>query len=477
MPSRFPSFPQLARRLAGSAVAWSWAFNFLRLASGLLLLPLLLKLLPKPDLGMYYLFLSLNALNAVLDLGFSPTLGRFVNYAMGGATRLSAHGVERSATAGKPNLPLLWELLHMSKVLYGLIALAVLLLLGSFGSFMVAQKVAETSAPGVTWLAWGISILAVATEAYFHLWNIFLRNMNEVLAAMRIGVAAYAVRVALACGLLLAGGGLLALPVASVLSVIVIAAGSRRGCLRILAACVPPAVVDWRTHFRTLWPNSWRLGLYFGGAYLSTNANVLLCSKVFGLEANAEYGLSVQVVGIINGLAAVWTMVKWPLLGQHIARHEVEPQRRIFWPRVWLQLVTFAALALAAMALGPWLIRFIGSDKQMLAQPWLALLLLNGLLDAHCSAWNTLIAMGNRLPMLWPSLATNAAGLALNLAIIQVWPGVPGLLAVGPPLAGLAFNYWHWPGAGARTLQLSFREFVRYGFARPPRADAGPAAG
>ena len=57
-------------RLNNSAVVWSWAFNGFRLASGLFLLPLLLRKLPTEDLGMYYVFLRLIALTMIIDFGW-----------------------------------------------------------------------------------------------------------------------------------------------------------------------------------------------------------------------------------------------------------------------------------------------------------------------------------------------------------------------------------------------------------------------
>ena len=202
----------------------------------MLLLPLLLRLLSKHDLGMYFVFLSLNGIIVVLDLGFSPTLGRFVGYAMGGAKRLVAFGMVEEEVHGSPNYPLLWELLVTGRVFYRFVALAAALLLTTAGSLMVMQKVGETSSPHLTWLGWGVSVAAVAAEAYFNVWNIFLRSINQVLVATRISMLAYSLRLVLACLFLLAGGGLLSLPAASLVTSLIIRNFSRYYCLKALAA-------------------------------------------------------------------------------------------------------------------------------------------------------------------------------------------------------------------------------------------------
>lgn len=456
----------IARRLGNSTVVWSWAFNFLRLASGVLLLPLLMRQLTKPDFGMYYVFLSLNAIVVVLDLGISPTIGRFITYAMGGAKKLTAQGLSHEQAHGEPNYPLMWELLGTARVFYAYLVLATVLLLGTAGSYMVWQSVAETSSPAFTWLAWTVSVAAVAAETYFNVWNMFLRSMNHVLQATRIYFFSYALRLALACALLIWGGGLLSLPAASLITSLLIWNFSRRACLQALSPCPPPAHTDWKSHLRTIWPNSWRLGLYFGGTYLSGIVNMMLCKSVFGLTAAGIYGFSLQVIGIAAGMAGVWTMVKWPFVGQLITRQDIPGLRRLLWPRLWLQLGTFVVLAVCAIVLGPPLIQLIRSDKELLPAVWMGLLALNGFLEAHCTVWNTLISMWNKLPMLWPTLATNAVGVGLNFLFVHLPDSHPGVLVLGPLLASAALNYWFWPGYGARTLNLTWFEFLRSGIAR-----------
>jgi hypothetical protein len=121
-------------------------------------------------------------------------------------------------------------------------------------------------------------------------------------------------------------------------------------------------------------------------------------------------------------------------------------------------------LATGIILIAPPLIHIVSRDKQMLSLPWLCLLALNGLLDTHLTAWNTLISLWNRLPMLWPSLATNATALALNLILAQLPHSQAGFLVLGPLIAGALFNYWFWPRYGARTLGLSWQDFLGYSF-------------
>src|SRR5512137_2354853 len=98
-------FKSMFSRLHGSTEIWLWAYNGLRLASGLLLLPLLVRLLSGPDLGMYYVFLSLGALLPIVDFGFSVSIARHASYAMGGAQELQGLGLTTMEHGQSPNYP------------------------------------------------------------------------------------------------------------------------------------------------------------------------------------------------------------------------------------------------------------------------------------------------------------------------------------------------------------------------------------
>ena len=202
-------------RLSNSAVIWTWIFNGFRLAFGIIVLPLVLRVLTQADLGMYYVLLSLVALAPIVDFGFGTTIGRFVSYAMGGAEVLQAHGMPDPAGRNTPNYPLLWQLLLVTRRLYRYLALAVLVILGIWGTYMVELRIGETSSPLITRLALAATLVSTVFDIYSGWWAAYLRGLNEMRVAARIGVMALAVKFIISIALLLSGGGLLSIPIAT----------------------------------------------------------------------------------------------------------------------------------------------------------------------------------------------------------------------------------------------------------------------
>ncbi len=451
------------RRLRGSAVVWSWGANGLRLASGLLLLPLVLNKLPAADLGMYYVLLSLSALVPLVDFGFGPTIGRFVSYAMGGAKAIQAQGLPQPGPSTSPNYRLLWELLFTTRKLYRLLTLVLVIVLGAWGTYMVELRINETSSPLFTRLAWVATLVSAIFDIYASWWLIYLRSLNEVLPAARIALVGILVRVVIAAALLLCGFGLLSLPIGTLFGSVLQRLAARWLCLRLLPADLAPASVDTKKHLRVIWPNTWRVGIQFLSSYLTTNANTAICLSVLGLVANGKYGLSLQLVGIVSGMATVWLSVKWPIIGQHYARHDLPAVQHVLWSRMWLQYLTFLAGAAGLLLVGPFLLQHFGSGKQMLSVPWMGLLLLNAFLEMQFILWGTLLFTENRMDYLWPTVGTNVASLGLSLILVHFTSLGLGALVLGPLLAGVVFNYWYWPAYTARRLGTTLLRFMAAG--------------
>ncbi|HWQ91461.1 MAG TPA: hypothetical protein VN673_07300, partial [Clostridia bacterium] len=207
-------------------------------------------------------------------------------------------------------------------------------------------------------------------------------------------------------------------------------------------------------------PNSWRTGLQLFSGYLRSNANTAICVAAFGLSATAEYGLSVQVMGIAMGMATVWTMVKWPVVGQYRSAGNLLGLQRVLWSRSWLQVITFLVLAAGAILVGPMALSLFSKDNQMLPGSLLWLLALVTLLDMTFAFWGTLLSVENRIPTLWATVATNVASLVLALVFTYYTDvGVAGLI-LAPLITGLVFNYWYWPVVGAKSMGTSWWQFT-----------------
>ncbi len=447
-------------RVLGSAVIWSWLFSGLRLASGLILVPLLWRLLSRNDFGMYYVLVQLGTVVPMMDFGFSLSVERSLAYARGGATSLESIGVGTAGGGGEPNRALMAEIVHSSKRLYRWLSIGSFVLLGVVGTYSVGLSVEKTSDASLTWLAWGIYLVSLSLDLYTSYWVAVMRGLNRVTDSARWLSIAYGVRLGLAALLLLGGAGLLAVPLASLVSGILLRAGVGRAVRSLTGADPGVTEAGVRRILRVLWPNSWRLGVQLMALFLASYAYSVIVQKQLGPAVYGEYGFSLQIMNIAVGVAAVWVTVKWPVVAKLRIEGSIGVIRRLMRPRFWLQNITYLVLAGGAVSLGPWLPILLHTDKQMLSRELLILMALNSFGELNFAFWTTLISTENRIPALWGLIATQLAGTGVVAwLVLRGGHGIEAVVIV-PLILGCLFNYWWWGREGAKMLGTTLSQFL-----------------
>jgi hypothetical protein len=322
-------------------------------------------------------------------------------------------------------------------------------------------------------MAWGVMIAGSCIELYTGYWLVFLRGMNQVVLSTRLAACVYGVKLLLSAVLLLAGLGLLAVPVASIMTGILPRLLARRVTRRLLADHFRKDHSRDRELVSKIWPTSWRMGMV-GLSYnvLLAGFGAIITDTLGAKEYRYQFSYNVLHT-VAGGMAGAWTFVKWPSVMQLRLANDLAGLRKLLWPRIWLQTLTFCALAGAAVVAGQPILDFIAPSKQLLPSFWFALLAVQALMEINYVFWTTLLTSENRIPSMWAAVATNMAALALGYGLVKTTNLGLGSFVLAPLVANLAFNYWYWPHAGAKLLGASW---LRYMIKKPTaQPSIGPA--
>lgn len=434
--------------LAGQhrAVVVGLVAQVLQYGAALLLLPFIVTRLSSAEVGIWYVFVTVQGLAILADFGFQPTTARGFAAAYAGADRLLREGLDASVGA-KPNLSLVRQILRASRRLYLLLAAAVLLLLLTLGSWYITSIAAgEIDDVRSVQIAWAVFASGTAVNLYFLWVSPFLLGANRpthnylYLIANRGGFAVLGIVA------LLAGGGLLALALASLAGGFIgriVAAWSMRPLIRDLQAA-PPSDQPWTAVLRDLAPNAGRMGLVALGGFLINRVNVLILSSFVGLTVAASYAISLQLFGALTAAALLPSQIALPQMVALRVRHEVSKLRHLFIPRHLFLLGLFVAGAGGLVLAGQPLLSLIGSNVVLLPRPLLLLLALVLLLEANHTSCAFVITTGNRVPFVPGALLSG-----LGVALLSGVAAAQGLGALGVIAAQgavqLAYNNWKWP--------------------------------
>lgn len=295
--------------------------------ANVIILPYILATIESKTLGIWYVFLSVSNLAMLLDFGFSSALGRNVSYVFSGASNISKEGVVKIGLDSKINYELLNSIIYTTKITYRRIAILILLLLISFGSFYI-YHVTNNFSFLPTWIIFSISI---SVNYYYNYVVIFLRGKGLVNECNNLIIVTRSLYVILLFVLLLFGLELWALICATILSTI----ASRcygyflfwdKELISNLKKCsnIPSNL------FSTIWYNAKRIGISSFTTYGYSQANVLIGGLFLTLENVASLGLTIQVFTILVTLSRVYLNTLYPKICYLWVKNDINAIRLYF---------------------------------------------------------------------------------------------------------------------------------------------------
>lgn len=85
--------------------------------------------------------------------------------------------------------------------------------------------------------------------------------------------------------------------------------------------------LDWR---KEIWPFQWRIAISWISGYLSIQIFNPILLSTQGPVVAAQMGMTLQIIGALNGIAITWITTKAPIYGKLIAQNEFAKLNKIF---------------------------------------------------------------------------------------------------------------------------------------------------
>lgn len=126
------------KSLTSKDYIWSFIAQIVSVCSGLITLPLILHFLSPDEIALNYILMSVTALIALFDFGFSSQFSRNFAYIFGGSQEILSVGV-KSTEENVVNYRLLKTLIQTAKRIYTTLSAIVLVLLLTLGCWYISK--------------------------------------------------------------------------------------------------------------------------------------------------------------------------------------------------------------------------------------------------------------------------------------------------------------------------------------------------
>lgn len=448
-------------------VTWSYVAKLFQIGSGLVTLPLILRLLTKEEVGMNYLMLTVSSIVGLMDFGFSPQFGRNFTYVNSGARRLCREGVEEER-GGSIDWHLLSVLISTARFVYRRLSVLALIVMLTFGTGYIWYLTEGFTNVNNSLYIWILYSFSTYFNIYFSYYSSLLTGSGMIRESSQAAILSKSAYLVLCTLFLLLGWGLFAVVEANFIAPFVQRYVSYRAYFKPeLKARLDEQTVtreDIRETFSVIWFNAKKLGINFIGAYAVNKMGMFIIGFFLPLATIGSYGLLTQLTTIVSGIANTMFVTYLPKVSNcRVTGDRPMLKRTISFSMVVGQIIMLAG-ALGIIFVAPYLLELIKSQTMLPSRLICVLYLVIVALELNHSEFASVISTENKIPYVVPSLVSG--GVIVLLTFIALKFTTLGLLGVVlvQGIVQAAYNNWRWPLWVFRELDMSISEFYGTGF-------------
>lgn len=448
-------------------VTWSYVAKLFQIGSGLVTLPLILRLLTKEEVGMNYLMLTVSSIVGLMDFGFSPQFGRNFTYVNSGARRLCREGVEEER-GGSIDWHLLSVLISTARFVYRRLSVLALIVMLTFGTGYIWYLTEGFTNVNNSLYIWILYSFSTYFNIYFSYYSSLLTGSGMIRESSQAAILSKSAYLVLCTVFLLLGWGLFAVVAANFIAPFVQRYVSYRAYFKpeLKARLAEQTVTreDIRETFSVIWFNAKKLGINFIGAYAVNKMGMFIIGFFLPLATIGSYGLLTQLTTIVTGIANTMFVTYLPKVSNcRVTGDRPMLKRTISFSMVVGQIIMVAG-ALGIIFVAPYLLELIKSQTMLPSRLICVLYLVIVALELNHSEFASVISTENKIPYVVPSLVSG--GVIVLLTFIALKFTTLGLLGVVlvQGIVQAAYNNWRWPLWVFRELDMSISEFYGTGF-------------
>jgi O-antigen/teichoic acid export membrane protein len=443
-------------------VLWNYGATFFKVASSILLLPLILRYLSSEEVGVWAIFSSIAALVFLLDFGFNSSFTRNITYVFSGATELKKEGFSLTRTE-HVNYSLLNGTLGAMRWFYSRVALFLFVLLITAGSWYIYSITGDYQGDKTQlYAAWIIFCCINAYNLYTLYYESLLTGKGLIRTSKQIVIVANMVYLMVGAAFVLSGFGLVALVMAQLISVIIVRVLSYRAFFtrELKQELRANPAVPTREVLQATYPNAVKYGVTSLGGFMIQKSSIFIGSAFIALSAIGSFGITKQIIDILIVLANIALATYLPKITQLRVEQNNAGIKAIYIKGILAANLIFILGAAALVLLGPPILSLIGSNTQMVESRVLAALVFSALIGLNAGISGAVISTRNTIPFMKPSLYSGFATIVLLFVVLKYTDlGLLGM-ALAPGLIDLCYQGWKWPLVVIQELKITFNDVV-----------------
>ena len=452
-------------RVEKSDVAWNYGATIMRMASAVIILPLMLHLLSGEEVGLWMVMIELFTMINLLDFGFNPTFTRTITYVFSGAKELKKTGfIPLEGENNSISYPLLNGVISAMKHYYSYTALFLLILLSTAGvwyiDLLLADYTGDIRIAKIAWFSYGALICFQFFTFYY---DALLVGRGMIRKSRQIIVTSQSLHIVIASILLLLGYGIMSLVIGQFCATIINRFLSRRAFYdKEIKANLSEAKRNrgWKEILKTLFNTAYKSGISAVSVEFTKGLIPLIGALYIPLAAMASYGITKRIISLTAALATAWFIAYYPKLTNRQIRSVSRDVKHIYLKAGIIAVLIFVITAVIVIPSGNTLLRLIGSEAHLLPVYITILFFASSLFEVTTYFSTSVLLSRNEVPHYRAHAITALFTILLLFAGLKYGNQGVGYLVLLPFITQLAYQYWQWTYKVWRELKITGKDLL-----------------
>lgn len=429
-------------------VIWNFGATGLKIASSVILLPIILKKFPSEIVAIWSVFSAISALTYLLDFGFNSSFVRTITYIFSGSQELQATGYVKVYEEQKINYQLLKDTISAMKWFYGKVSIALFLLLITFGTIYIWHLTTECAEfQSQIIIAWLIFVFNNVFILYTMYYEALLQGRGLVKESKQIIVFSYCIYLICAWALIIFDMGLIALVTSQCISTILIRILSKKIFYdkKIQLNLNAIKIYSKKNILKIISPNAIKMGLTSLGSFFISRSAIFIGSMFLNLEIIASYGITTQIIGCIYSVASIYISTYIPKITNLRITNQKHAILKILYTGTIIALLIYLISTLLLTLVGPYILDILKSNTVLLSKSQIIALAIFSFLEMYHGLAGNILLTKNYVPFFIPSLVSGLVTTVLLLLLFKYWNIGIWSMILAPGIVQLAYQNWKWP--------------------------------
>lgn len=431
----------------------SFFTQFVQYGINLFVLPIILNRFSSDTLAIWYIFISIHSITNLLDFGLSPSFTRFFSYIFSGANKIEDIGIPKEYNINQISIPLLNDLLYITKRSYLIISCTIFLLLLIFGSLYL-NYIIEIFHNFKLLSTWILFAIVISFGYYVNYYIIIIRGkglitLNNIIIISSKIIYLLVLIIAIEIGLGITSM-VLALGASVIIQIIICSSQYLNKEEKKELSNLNTSYFG-TIKFKTIWTNAQKVGLTSIGVFLLSQTGVILSSIFLSLDDVAKLGLILQLFSVLVVISRVCLTTYIPKISALWIRGEKDRIKRYFTISQLTGYLIYIGGVIFCIILGNKFLNIIHSQTML---PDNCVIILYGifyLMEITHGNCTTLISTKNEIPFYVSAIISGIVSLAITIFLLKFDFGIYSF-PIGLILGSLPYNSWKWPLVVYRDL-------------------------